>query len=95
MMKLRGIIWLDSVVEKTDRKHGVSQEEAHQVLQGPAMFRYVEKGHRSREDVYAALGRTVAGRHMIVFFVHKLDHCALILPARNMTDAERRRYEKK
>jgi len=94
-MKVRGTIWLDSIVEKIDTKHGVSQEEVHQVLQGPAMFRYVEKGHRSGEDVYAALGQTAAGRYMIVFFVHKPDHRALILSARNTTDAERRHYEKK
>lgn len=48
-MKIRGIIWLDSVVEKLDAKHGVSQEEVRQVLQGRAMFRFVEKGHRPRE----------------------------------------------
>ncbi|HNS19032.1 MAG TPA: BrnT family toxin [Sedimentisphaerales bacterium] len=94
-MKVRGTIWLDSVVEKLDTKHGVSQEEVYQVLQGPARFRYVEKGHRPHEDVYAALGQTVAGRYMIVFFVHKPDHRALILSARDMTDAERRHYEKK
>jgi hypothetical protein len=45
-MKVRGIIWLDSIVEKIDVKHGVSQEEVHQVLQGRAMFRFVETGHR-------------------------------------------------
>lgn len=94
-MKVRGTIWLDSVVEKLDTKHGVSQEEVHQVLQGPAMFRYVEKGHRRGEDVYAALGQTAAGRYMIVFFVCKPDYRALILSARNMTDAERRHYEKR
>jgi uncharacterized DUF497 family protein len=94
-MKIRGIIWLDSIVEKIDAKHGVPQEEVRQVFQGQPMFRFVEKGHRSREDVYAALGRTGAGRYLIVFFVHKPDHRALILSARNMTDAERRRYEKR
>jgi uncharacterized protein len=45
--------------------------------------------------VYAALGQTGSGRYLIVFFVHKPDHRALILSARNMTAAERRRYEKK
>ena len=59
------------------------------------MFRFVEKGHRTREDVYAVLGQTGPGRYLIVFFVHKPDHRALILSARDMTNTERRRYEKR
>jgi uncharacterized DUF497 family protein len=94
-MKIRGIVWLDSIVEKISTKHGVSQEEVRQILQGRAMFRFVEKGHRQGENVYAALGRTKAGRYVVVFFVHKADHRMLILTARDMTVAERRRYEKK
>jgi hypothetical protein len=95
MMKIRAIIWLDSVVEKVDRKHGISREEVCEVLQGPAMFRFVENGHRRGEHVYAALGQTKAGRYLIVFFIHKPDHRILILTARDMTGAERKRYEKR
>jgi uncharacterized DUF497 family protein len=94
-MKIRGIIWLDSVVEKIERKHGVSPEEVGQILQGHALFRFVENGHRRGEHVYAALSRTEAGRYLIVFFIHKPDHRILVLTARNMTGAERKRYEKK
>jgi uncharacterized DUF497 family protein len=95
MMKIRGIIWLDSVVAKIDRKHAVSRDEVRHVLQSDAMFRFVENGHRRGENVYAALGRTEAGRYLIVFFIHKPDYRILILSARDMTDAERRRYEKR
>ena len=94
-MKINGIVWLDSIVEKINTKHGVSQDEVRQVLQGRSMFRFVEKGYRRGEDVYAALGRTTAGRYLVVFFVHKKDQRILILTARNMTIAERKRYEKK
>jgi len=93
-MKIRGIIWLDSVVEKIDRKHGVSREEVCQAIQGDVEFRFVESGHRRGEHVYAALGQTLAGRYLIVFFIHKPDHRILIVTARDMTDAEKRRYEK-
>lgn len=51
--------------------------------------------HRQGEDVYAAMGRTKAGRYLVVFFVHKADQRILILTARDMTIAERRRYGKK
>jgi hypothetical protein len=78
-----------------DHKHGVSREEVCQIIQGDAMFRFVENGHRRGENVYAALGRTEAGRYLIVFFIHKPDYRILILTARNMTGAERKRYEKK
>jgi len=95
IIKLRGIIWLDSVVEKFNAKHGVSREEVEQILQSRAMFRFVEKGHRRGENVYAALGQTKAGRYLVVFFIQKSDNRILILTARDMTAAERKRYEKK
>ncbi len=94
-MKITGIIWLDSVVDKIDHKHAVSREEVCQIIRGRAMFRFVENGHRRGERVYAALGQTDAGRYLIVFFIHKADHRILILTARDMTGAERRRYEKR
>jgi uncharacterized DUF497 family protein len=95
-MRMTGIIWLDSVVEKIARKHGVSREEVCQILESSrAEFRFVEKGHRRAENVYAALGRTEAGRYLIVFLIQKPDHRILILTARDMTVAERRRYERK
>lgn len=94
-IKINGIIWLDSVIEKISTKHSVSCDEVCQIVQRRAMFRFVEKGHRRDENVYAALGRTEAGRYLVVFFIHKPDHRILILTARDMTVVERRRYEKK
>jgi uncharacterized DUF497 family protein len=94
-MKIKGIIWLDAIVEKINTKHGVSQQEVRQILQGRVMFRFVEKGYRRGENVYAALGQTRAGRYLIIFFVYKLDQRILILSARDMTMAERKKYEKK
>ncbi len=47
------------------------------------------------EDVYYALGRTDAGRYLIVYFIYKLDHRALVVSARGMDLKERRDYERK
>ncbi len=94
-MKIRGIIWLDEVVRKLVAKHGVRQDEVREVLNRSRHFWFVERGHRRGENVYAALGRTEAGRYLTVFFVHKKGGQALILSARDMTAAERKRYEKK
>ena len=94
-MKLSGIIWLEEIVEKIARKHHVSQEEIREVLRNSSHFRFVEKGYRQGENVYAAMGQTNAGRYLIIFFVRKKTRQALILSARDMTGSERRRYEKK
>lgn len=93
-MKISGIIWIEEIIEKLERKHNVQQGEVRQVLRNDPQFRFVETGHRPGENAYAALGRTDAGRYMIVFFVLKKDKRALIVSARTMTDAERKRYEK-
>lgn len=94
-MKIEGFIWLEDVLEKLTAKHGVSQSEAEEVFSNSPRFRFVEKGHRANENVYAALGQSDAGRYLICFFVHKKGNLALVLSARDMTDSERKRYEKK
>ena len=49
-------------------KHQVAPEEVDEVLFSRPLYRKVQKGHVPGEDVYAALGRTEAGRYLIVFF---------------------------
>jgi uncharacterized DUF497 family protein len=94
-VKLSGVIWLENIVEKIERKHHVTQEEVRQILKGSSHFRFVEKGHRRGENVYSPMGQTSAGRYLIVFFVRKKTRQALPISAREMTLGERRRYEKK
>ena len=94
-MQITGFIWLEEILEKLERKHSVAEREVIEVFESSPRFRFVEKGHRSGENVYAAMGRTDAGRHLIVFFVLKSSGRALPLSARDMTDAERKRYERK
>ncbi|MBI5695354.1 MAG: BrnT family toxin [Nitrospirae bacterium] len=91
-MTIKGIIWFDDIVEKLQRKHGVQQHEAVDVLNDGPSIRFVEKGHKKDENVYAAAGRTAGGRYLIVFFVHKSDGYALIISARDMTAGERKRH---
>ncbi len=93
-MKIKGLIWLDDIVEKLARKHNVHQSEVRDVLSNKPHFRFVEKGHRLNENVYAAMGQTENGRYLIIFFIYKGDKNALILSARDMTKTERRLYEK-
>lgn len=94
-MKITGIIWTRSVVDKLSWKHEVTTDEVEQVLNRSPRIRFIEKGDVESENLYAALGRTEAGRYLIVYFVHKTTGEALIISAREMTKQERRGYGKK
>jgi len=94
-MKITGIVWLEDIIDKLEQKHAIQKPEVKEVLTSRVWFRLVEKGHRSGENLYAAFGQTEAGRYVIVFFVHKKDGRALIIPAREMTETERKTYERR
>lgn len=94
-MKIDGFIWYDDIIEKIERKHNVQQYEVREIFANRPKFRFVEKGHRSGENVYSASGQANSGRYLIVFFVYKKNRQVLILSARNMTNVERKEYGKK
>ena len=93
-MKIEEIIWLDNIVQKLLQKHDVDPAEVEEVLDNKPHIRFVEKGARRDEDLYAALGQTEAGRYLIVYFIDKGDHQALIISARDMTNSEMKLYDK-
>jgi len=95
-MRIDDIIWLPHFVDKLAWKHQVSPKEVEEVLLfGNPRYRKVQKGHVPGENLYAAYGRTLAGRYLVVFFVYKLTREALIISARDMDAKERRLYAKK
>jgi len=94
-LRIEGIIWLEDIVEKLIVKHNVQQIEVFEVLNNLPLFRRIEKGQRKGEDFYAALGRTDPGRYLTVFFIYKKSKQALVISARDMTRAERKKYEEK
>ena len=94
-MRISEIIWLEEIVEKLRRKHGVEPEEVEQALASRPYFFFAEKGYRQGEDVFGAFGRSEAGRYLVVYFVHKRDKSALIVSARDMAPKDRRRYERR
>ena len=94
-MYISDFIWLPDIVEKLAAKHHVTEDEAEEVFFNRPQFRFVEAGHRQGEDVYATLGQTDAGRYLIVFFIYKPNHLALIVSARDMDAKERRRHERR
>lgn len=94
-MYIDDFMWLPDIVDKLAVKHHVTQDEVEEVFFDRPRYRFVESGYRPGEDVYAASGQTDGGRYLIVFFIQKPSHRALILSARDMDDTERRRYERK
>ena len=95
MFIIDDIIWLDTIVEKLAWKHNVLTSEVEEVLGGNCRIFKKEKGRVEGEHLYNALGRTNNGRYMSVFFIMKLNNKALIVTARDMNKAERKRHETK
>ena len=94
-MQIHQVIWLSQFVEKLASKHDVKTTEVEEVLSNRPYFRFVSKGKQAGEDVYSAIGQTDAGRYLIVFFILKLNHHALVISARDMSKGERRYYGQK
>lgn len=93
-MVISQIIWKDQFVEKLEVKHGVSVEEAEDVLCYKPHIQKVGKGNVKDENVYAAFGQTGGGRYLVVFYIRKPAGAALPISARDMDDGERKYYGK-
>ncbi len=94
-MYIYDFVWLPDIVDKLLVKHYVTQDEAESIFFNGPSYRFVEKGSQKGEDVYVAAGQTDSGRYLVVFFIYKRHGLALILSARDMDKAERRRYGRK
>ena len=94
-MRIAGFIWLEQIVEKLATKHDVTPEEVESMFALRPRYRFVESGHVPGENLYSAMGQDEDGRYLIAFFIHKEDGRALIISARNMDDAEKKRYGRK
>jgi uncharacterized DUF497 family protein len=94
-LRITGFIWLEQYVEKLAAKHDVTPDEVEEMFFARPLFRWVEKGHIPGENMYAAMGQAEGGRYIIAFFIHKPDGRALIISARSMGDAEKKRYGRK
>ena len=91
-MRIKDVLWLPDVIDKLDWKHSVVPEKVEQVFSSTPRYRRIERGRVYREDLYAALGQTEAGRYLIVFFIYKKSGAALVISARDMTPKERKQY---
>lgn len=92
-MRIERVRLLDA--EKIEVKHAVRAHEVTEVFANRPRYRRLRRGRFRGEDVYAALGQTNGGRHLVVFFIHKRDGTALVLSGRDMERDERRSYARK
>jgi uncharacterized DUF497 family protein len=95
-MRIDYIICPAHIEDKLISKHNVQVSEARQVLLTDPRIRFAEKGHTPGDDVYGVFGQTFGGRYLAVFFVYKpAAKTAIIISARNMSSAEKKRYGRK
>ncbi len=88
-MRLREIVWTPEIEEKVRSKHDLQPEEVGQVCLDPASHL-----RRARDGRYAVLGRTEAGRYVLIIGAHQGKGTLRIITARDMTDSERDLYER-
>jgi len=93
-MFIREALLLRPTVEKIWHKHQVLEDEVYEVFENQPKFQKVENGDIDGEDLYGAYGQTMSGRYLVVFFIYKLNHDALVISARDLNKTERKRYAK-
>ncbi|MFZ5818701.1 MAG: BrnT family toxin [Chloroflexota bacterium] len=94
-MFIEEFIWLPDVIDKLISKHQVTPEEVEDIFFNRPRFRFHEKGRVQGENMYTAIGQTDGGRYLVVFFIFKSSHRALIISARDMNHFERKYYGRK
>lgn len=88
-MRILEIIWTAEIIEKLERKHGVTAEEVEEACSEPAA--HIRK---AREGRYAVLGRTDAGRYLFVIVAYQGGGIARVITGRDMEIRERDIYQK-
>jgi len=89
MLRIESLEIDDHILDKIESKHDISFAEVEEACLSEK--RYVR---RSREGLYKLFSQTVAGRYILVVLVNLGRGCWKIVTAREMTDKERRLYNK-
>jgi uncharacterized DUF497 family protein len=88
-----GFQWDAGNTDKNWERHQVSQGECEQVFFQRPILIAVDRAHSQREPRYAVLGQTAAGRLLTLVFTIR-GTLIRVISARDMSRAERRRYER-
>lgn len=77
----------EHILDKIESKHGLSFDEVEE-----AVFAVPRQLRRGRGRLYTLLGRTGAGRYLLVVLAPQGDAVFKVVTARDMDEAERRIY---
>jgi len=83
--------WDDGNAEKSWQRHGVRASECEEVFFNRPLLVLEDPKHSSDESRILALGRTHAGRRLLVVFTQRGNRIRVI-SARDMSRRERRSY---
>lgn len=95
-MRIERLDWRHDREEHIAR-HGVVREEVEEAVFDDRAGMLLRQGRAKRnsdETIYGYLGRTEAGRYLFTALLYTGLGEAIPLTARDMTDTERRRYQR-
>lgn len=82
------LVWDYAIVDKLLQKHEVEPGEVEEIF-------FDDRPHSTRfQNVYHAYGRTISGRYLFVVFRYLEDGNAKPITAYEMTDTQRRYYQR-
>lgn len=92
-MEINHVYISEAVESKIYSKHNVTTKEVREIFFNVYSKPKIYRSDRIRES-YVAYGCTLSGRYlMVAFFLY--DKKAKVITARDLTNAERKRYERK
>lgn len=87
-MRISGFEWDDGNILHLALGHGIEPEEAEEVFAVAPLFRRTKRGH------YAAFGRLLSGRLLVIVFERKAKGLVRVITGWDMDAAERRYYQR-
>ena len=88
-----GVQWDAGNTDKNWERHSVSQGECEQIFFQRPITIAPDREHSKQEPRYAVLGQTASGRRLTIVFTVR-GSLIRVISARDMSRAERRRYER-
>ena len=85
--------WDIAKAETNESKPGVGFEEASTVFRDPLELTIFDPDHSVNEDRFVSIGRSAAGRLLVVAYTEREQNRIRIISARVPVAAEVRRYE--
>ncbi|HIE30156.1 TPA: BrnT family toxin [Candidatus Poribacteria bacterium] len=93
-MQINRVIIPDTIAEKIERKHNVSEQEAKEIFFNEEAPLFVRRSQRVRGR-YLAYGRAYSGRYIVAAYIPLKGGNVKVITARDMNRNERRAYERR